>query len=33
VHAGPGGGTLQVPEPFGITIDASTVPPFRDRPT
>jgi hypothetical protein len=26
VHAGPGGGKLRVPEPFGITIDAGTLP-------
>ena len=26
VHAGPDGGQLHVPEPFGITIDAVTVP-------
>ena len=26
VHAGPDGGKLHVPEPFGITIDAATVP-------
>lgn len=26
VHAGPDGGKLYVPEPFGITIDAATVP-------
>ena len=31
VAAGPGGGTLRVPEPFGITIDAATVPEFRQR--
>jgi hypothetical protein len=29
VAAGPGGGTLRVPEPLGITIDAGTVPMFR----
>jgi Uma2 family endonuclease len=29
VPAGPGGATLRVPEPFGITIDAATVPEFR----
>jgi len=29
VHAGPGGGKLLVPEPFGITIDASTLPESR----
>jgi Uma2 family endonuclease len=29
VPAGPGGGKLLVPEPFGITIDASTLPEFR----
>lgn len=29
VVAGPGGGALLVPEPFGITIDAATVPEFR----
>jgi Uma2 family endonuclease len=26
VHAGPGGGKTRVPEPFGITIDAATLP-------
>jgi hypothetical protein len=26
VPTGPSGGKLRVPEPFGITIDASTVP-------
>ena len=31
VAAGPGGGTLRVPEPFGITIDAATVPEVRPR--
>ena len=31
VAAGPGGGTLRVPEPFGITIDAATVPEIRQR--
>lgn len=30
VAAGPGGGTLRVPEPLGITIDAGTVPEFRE---
>jgi Uma2 family endonuclease len=29
--AGPGGGTLRVPEPFGITIDAAAVPEFRGK--
>jgi Uma2 family endonuclease len=29
VPAGPGGGKLVLPEPFGITIDASTLPEFR----
>jgi Uma2 family endonuclease len=29
VHAGPDGGTLVVPAPFDITIDASTLPEFR----
>lgn len=29
VHAGPGGGKLHVPEPFGITIDAATLPEAR----
>lgn len=29
VHAGLNGGKLRVPEPFGITIDASTAPEFR----
>ena len=29
VTAGPGGGKLAVPEPFGITIDTSTLPPIR----
>jgi hypothetical protein len=31
VAAGPGGGTLLVPGPFGITIDAATVPEFRGK--
>ena len=26
VHAGPGGGKLRVPEPFGVTVDAATLP-------
>jgi Uma2 family endonuclease len=29
VHAGPNGGKLAVPAPFGITIDASTLPEFK----
>jgi Uma2 family endonuclease len=29
VQAGPNGGKLRIPEPFGITIDASTMPEFR----
>jgi Uma2 family endonuclease len=29
VHAGPNGGKLTLPLPFGITIDASTLPEFR----